>query len=218
MIQKSKKELTNEIINELPNFDKNDLNYLLHQIDNIKYRKSMKKPIYSKNKVNQIVKKYEKNIGNQEKTLILCHGHEHQPKYKNSLLLNRVELAKPDIVSNAWSKEAMDYFNKDYFDKIIMRFCPIGDPFSKKNTQLWKNLHRILKDGGVLEANNIIGLYLHWNYNIDHNSFNELSNYKKNKYNREIRDKFINFGFKSVTFIISTEKKDIGKIVTLVKK
>jgi len=218
MSQKSKKELTNEIINELHHFDKNDLNYLLHQIDSIKYRKSMMKSIDSKNKVNQIVKKYEKNIGNKEKILILCHGHEHQPKYKNSLLLNRADLTKPDIVSDAWSKEAMEYFDKDYFDKIIMRFCPIGDPFSKKNTQLWKNLHRILKKGGVLEANNIIVLYLRWNYDIDRNSFNELSNYKKNKYKREIRDKFINLGFKSVTFIDGVEKNDIGIIVTLVKK
>jgi len=218
MSQKSKKELTNEIINELHHFDKNDLNYLLHQIDSIKYRKSMMKSIDSKNKVNQIVKKYEKNIGNKEKILILCHGHEHQPKYKNSLLLNRADLTKPDIVSDAWSKEAMEYFDKDYFDKIIMRFCPIGDPFSEENVQLWKNLHRILKKGGVLEANNIIVLYLRWNYDIDRNSFNELSNYKKNKYKREIRDKFINLGFKSVTFIDGVEKNDIGIIVTLVKK
>jgi hypothetical protein len=132
--------------------------------------------------------------------------------------LNKADLAKPDIVSDAWSKEAMGYFDKDYFDKIIMRFCPIGDPFSKKNVQLWKNLHRILKNGGVIEANNIIGLYLRWNYNINYNSFNELSDYKKNKYKRKIRNEFINLGFTSVTFMVSTEKKNIGRIVTLVKK
>ncbi len=218
MSQKSKKELANEIINELHHFDKNDLKYLLHQIDIIKWRKSLKKPIYSKNKVNQIVKKYEKNIGNKKKILILCHGHEYQFKYKNSLLLNRSELAKPDIVSNAWSKDAMDYFHKNYFDKIIMKSCPIGDPFSEENVQLWKNLHRILKDGGVIEINNIIMQYLRWKYNIILDDNHDINNNKINKYMREIRKEFINLRFTSVTFMDSVEKEDIERIVTLIKK
>ena len=116
-----KKYTADEIIEAVENYDKI-----------IKYRRSLKKPIYTKNKVDNIIKKYDKK--HKKKTLVICHGNIHRTKFKNALLLNRANIVKPNIVSNAWSDKAMEYLPNDYFDTIIMEHCPLGNPFSTDPT------------------------------------------------------------------------------------
>lgn len=46
------------------------------------------------------------------------------PKFKGYLLLDRCDIFKPNIVSNVWSDEAMEYLPKNYFDEIILERFP----------------------------------------------------------------------------------------------
>lgn len=92
--------LRKKLITEINNADQKLLIHINRAIINFAHSESIKKPIFSKNKVKNIINNYESTIKNKPKTLIICHGHSHSPSFKNSLLLNRSDIVKPDIVSS----------------------------------------------------------------------------------------------------------------------
>lgn len=177
----------------------------------IMYQRSANKPIYTKKKVENIINKYDKK--HNKKTLVICHGKVHHKKFKDALLLNRLNIVKPDIVSNAWSVGAMGYLPDNYFDIIIMEHCPLGNPFSTRNEKLWKNLYRILKKGGKIENSSILALY---GINVKR-KWPDMMNAKEK---REVRDKvdkhILKLKFKSIKHISDPNRKG-NKITIMVK-
>lgn len=101
----------------------------------------------------------------------------------------------------------MEYFPANYFDKIITRFCPFGDPFQFKNIQLYKNLYRILKFDGTLEINNIIELLRQRHPNM------KITNIKN-----IIKDEFKNIGFKHISFKTIKYPKIGAEYLTILQK
>jgi predicted methyltransferase len=177
------------------------------------YRKSMKKPVNSKEKVLKIIKEYNKNIGNKNKTLVICHGHIHRKKFKDALLLNRANIQKPNIVSNAWDKKIMKYLPKEYFDIIIMEHCPLGNPFDEKNKQLWKNLYRILKKGGKIINSSILGLYSVQTTNI---WYDDMKKIDKIKIKRKVNEYIKKMKFRDIKYAKNPEEKG-DEITTIIK-
>ena len=184
--------------------------------------KSKKKKIDSKLKVEKIINDYTIKRKNKEKKLVICHGHTHMPKFKGYLLLDRLDIYKPNIVSNAWSDKAMEYLPKNYFDEIILERCPLGNPFAEENNQLWKNLFRILKKGGKIVCDNILELYS-WNLK---KTRCDMNNTEKNKIKVEVNKHIRKLGFKNpkhITKIIKGRKleKNRGRnhlyITTMIK-
>lgn len=90
---KIKKLLEKYTVNEIINALKVRDYYIMH-------KRSIKKPVYTKKRIDNIIKKYDKK--NKKKCLVICHGNIHDKNFKNALLLNRADIFKPDIVSNAW--------------------------------------------------------------------------------------------------------------------
>ena len=177
------------------------------------YLKSMKKPVNSKEKVLKIIKEYSKNIGNKNKTLVICHGHMHSKKFKGALLLNRANIEKPNIVSNAWDKKIMKYLPKEYFDIIIMEHCSLGNPFDEKNKQLWKNLYRILKKGGKIINSSILGLYAVQTTNI---WYDDMKKTDKIKIKRKVDEYIKKMKFRDIKHAKNPEEKG-DEITTIIK-
>lgn len=145
--------------------------------------------------IRDILRQYEDKIrkmGVKKKTLILCHGLEHEQykylKFKESLLLDINEANKPNIVGDIRNSVFMKkQFPAGYFDIVIMVYCPIADPTNKMNDVLWKNIYRILKkDGhGELITNEIVGLYQMRHRNMKISSMIEKLNKHINKFGFE---------------------------------
>ena len=108
----------------------------------IMYQRSMKKPIYTKKKVENIINKYDKKYN--KKTLVICHGKVHHKKFKDALLLNRLNNTKYrhlDLHDNniMWSNKLNDFRIIDWgvyetitnkkigqrgqFIKLLKNFC-----------------------------------------------------------------------------------------------
>ena len=209
-------EIPVEIKNLLKKYTPEEINYMIkisHEM--IIRRRSMKKPIYTKEKVENIIKKYDKKQDKtlKEKTLVICHGKKHKKKFKNALLLNRSDIAKPDIISNAWSDEAMGYLPKEYFDIIIMEHCPLGNPFSTKNKILWKNLYRILKKGGKIENSSILGLY---GINVKEKWYDEMNDKEKSKVENEVEKHIKKLKFKNIKHLNNSNENE-DKITIIFK-
>ena len=177
------------------------------------YHKSMKKPVYSKEKVNKIIKKYTENIGDKKKTLVICHGKVHDKKFEDALLLNRANIVDPDIVSDAWDEKFMKYLPKDYFDVIVMEHCPLGNPFTIGHKSLWKNLYRILKKGGKIINSSILWLYA---YNTTRKEYSSMKKTDKLKIKTEVNEYIEQMNFSTVKHIKNPKEK--GKEITLITK
>ena len=209
-------EVPVEIKNLLKKYTPEEIIYTMKKShEMIIYRRSMKKPIYTKEKVENIIKKYDKKQDKtlKEKTLVICHGKKYKKKFKNALLLNRSDIAKPDIISNAWSDEAMGYLPKEYFDIIIMEHCPLGNPFSTKNKILWKNLYRILKKGGKIENSSILGLY---GINVKEKWYDEMNDKEKSKVENEVEKHIKKLKFKNINHLNNPNENE-DKITIIFK-
>ena len=209
-------EIPVEIKNLLKKYTPEEINYMIKKShEMIIRRRSMKIPIYTKEKVENIIKKYDKKQDKtlKKKTLVICHGKKHKKKFKNALLLNRSDIAKPDIISNAWSDEAMGYLPKEYFDIIIMEYCPLGNPFSTKNKILWKNLYRILKKGGKIENSSILGLY---GINVKEKSYDEMNDTEKSIVENEVEKHIKKLKFKNIKHLNNPNENE-DKITIIFK-
>lgn len=209
-------EVPVEIKNLLKKYTPEEINYMIKKShEMIIRRRSMKIPIYTKEKVENIIKKYDKKQDKtlKEKTLVICHGKKHKKKFKNALLLNRSDIAKPNIISNAWSDEAMGYLPKEYFDIIIMEHCPLGNPFSTKNKILWKNLYRILKKGGKIENSSILGLY---GINVKEKWYDEMNDKEKSKVENEVEKHIKKLKFKNIKHLNNSNENE-DKITIIFK-
>ena len=164
----------------------------------------MNKKKYSKLKINNIIQKYNIKRKNKKKKLVICHGHKHKKKFNGCLLLNRSDIEKPNIVSNAWSDKEMKYLPEKYFDEILMEYCPLGNPFSKNNNQLWKNLYRILKKDGKITNSSILPLFC---INTKQKWYFDMNKTEQNKAKIEVNKNIKKLGFKR-----PKHKKNIFKI------
>lgn len=206
-----------EIKNLLKKYTPEEIIYTIKKShEKIMYRRSLKTPIYTKEKVENIIKKYDKKQDktHKEKTLVICHGKSHNKKFKNALLLNRSDIAKPDIISNAWSDEAMGYLQKEYFDIIIMENCQLGNPFSTKNKILWKNLYRILKKGGKIKNSSILYLY---GCNVKEKKYDEMNDKEKSIVENEVEKHIKKLKFKNIKHLNNPNEGENKKITIFFK-
>ena len=109
------------------------LSKVREEVWNIYYNSLEKRP-NGKLKVKKIIEDYSKKRKNKPKKLVICHGHDYTKKFKDYLLLDRSYIVKPNVVADAWSLKNLP---NDYFDEIIMEYCPLGNPFQRKNKPLW---------------------------------------------------------------------------------
>ena len=179
----------------------------------ISFNKTNKSKLYSKKRVEKIIKDYNNYIKDKKKKLVICHGHIYNKKYKDALLLNRENEYKPNIVSNAWDEKNMKYLPKDYFDIIIMAHCPISNPFGEKNNSLWKNLYRILKKGGKIINSSILPLY---SIHTEDILYNDMKKIDKLKIKRKVKKHIKKMKFKDVKYKINPDKK--GDEITIIIK
>lgn len=107
----------------------------------------------------------------------------------------------------------MSYLPNNYFDKIIMEHCPLGNPFSTKNKQLWKNLFRILKKDGKIENSSILELY---SFNVKNKLYRELSSKEKSEVKNEVKKHIKKLKFKNARHIINPNDKE-NKITIIYK-
>ena len=74
-----------------------------------------------------------------------------------------------------------------------MEHCPLGNPFSTKNKQLWKNLFKILKKDGKIENSSILNLY---SLTVKHMWYRELSSKEKSEVKNEVKKHIKKLKFK----------------------
>jgi hypothetical protein len=176
-------------------------------------RKSLKKPIHSKKKVEEIFNQYEIK-GTKKKRLVVCHGKKHKRKFRCALTLNRANVLKPDIVSDLWSPRAMNYLRPNYFDTIIMEHCPLENPFQKRNNKVWKNLYRILKKDGKIINESILGLY---GINVKDKWFHDMTKEEQKETKKEVNEHIKKLGFRQVRHIHAGMKYP-GHVKTIMTK
>lgn len=158
--RKTKLKILESIKKNLDDYRLEDLRSVKKDLDEyVKMDKDFTKPVMIPQKVKQIVEKYNQMPTKIPRVLVVCHGKNHTFQIEKSLTMNRRASVKPDIVSDLWSKNYMEYIPENFFDKVIMMYCPISNPFSKKNDVIWKNIYRILKPNGELMSNGIVGLH-----------------------------------------------------------
>ena len=108
----------------------------------------------------------------------------------------------------------MSYIPENYFDKIIMQYCPLGNPIKKTNEIMWKNLYRILKKDGFIENSSILGLY---GINVKNKWYTDLSS-KQKKITIDVIDEYFTkkIKFSKIKFKYDKNEKD-NKITLLIK-
>lgn len=171
------------------------------------YRMSFQKKVNSKSKIKKVIDNYNKKRKNKPKKLVICHGHDYKKKFKDYLLLDRTYLVNPNIVNDAWSLKNLP---ENYFDEIVMEYCPLGNPFQKDNKPLWKNLRRILKKKGKIVNSSILGLY---SVNTKDKWYNKMNIIEKSKIRAEV-----NKHIKKLKFTNPKHTKKGNKIITTMIK
>jgi len=164
--------------------------------------------------IKEILKKYDKKYKNKKKVLVVCHGTTHTAKFRNALLLNAFEEVKPNLILDLWSKKYMSYLPENYFDKIIMQYCPLGNPIKKANEIMWKNLYRILKKDGFIENSSILGLY---GINIKGKWYKDLS-LKQKKITIDTIDEYFTKKLKFSKIKHKDDKKEKDNKITILIK
>lgn len=182
-----------------------------------KYELEKKKQNNQKKKnVNTVIDNYNKYIKNKNKTLILCHGKKHQKKFIDALTLNRNKNVSPNLVLSAWKETNMELIPNNYFDFIIMEHCPLDSPFENrkmKNSKMWKNLYRILKENGKIINSSLLSLY---SRKYENKNFIKISNKEKQEIKNKMKNKIKKLNFTNVSYNKDPNKE--GYLITTITK
>jgi len=216
-MHKKKLEILNSIKRDINKYEIENVYIAKERLQHkLKFQKKFEKKATPPKKVQQIIDNYNKMPSNKPRILVVCHGKKHHEQFENTLTMNMDVSVEPDIVSNIYSIKYMKYFPKDFFDKVLMMFCPISDPFALSNDKIWKNIYRILKPNGQLLCNNIIDLYSLYHYdrlsknlkNIEKKQVREkVKNILSKKYNyRNITHEEVEFGYNIIINVTIAQK------------
>jgi len=122
----------------------------------------------SQTEIKTVIKNYEQKMfnkysGNKRRILIVGHGRLH-PKHPDlpvdkAILLDLNPVCIPDILGDMKHTGFMARFPKNYFHEIILLYTPPPSPIAAGNLNIWSNLAKILRPGGILRSNYILHVF-----------------------------------------------------------
>jgi hypothetical protein len=121
----------------------------------------------SKEEVGRVLGEYGRRVMMGRRILICGHGRGHiRHSYlpiEGSILLDIDGGVRPDIVGDMRDRRFMERMPAGYFDEIYVVYTPPPNPLDDR---IWRNMWRLVREGGRVRTNYVIHVYKSGNKDI----------------------------------------------------